>query len=809
MQRRHFAQQRPRPDWFLAGSIGLVALLVVFLAVMPGLVVRSVLARDTILTQRIDPMSTSAAAIVSILVDQEASERGYIITANESFLVPYADSSTRLNRLWPVAESQANALGQRAPELLASVRRSAAAWQTQAAEAEIADVRSGYQEDAASAVASGRSQVLFDQFRRDSDSLAGYLQGLRATQTAARDSDLSRLDVAVNVLVALGLIALGLLLYAGARYISLLRRVVLAESEARFRNIVETANEGVWLIDRQTRTLVANQRMSQLLQTQPEVLEGASILDFCFEEDLSEAQTHVRQNLHGRSEQFDFRFHRSDGTPLLVLACTSPVRDAGGAVIGALGMFSDITARKQAEAERAELLLSVQEARDAAEAAHSRLSLLAAASQRLAEAGNNLNAVVSTAACETGRALGDACVLLLASDDRRELTPAALYHRDAGILTELVRDLGEPQGVDRGLNGKVLETGNPVRIDGVASEELKPPDESAQLPVRQGVRVYSRLIVPVHAGGRAIGTLDAMRTSPGRPYTADDEVLLQELADRTGLAIENARLYRDAVEALETRDEFLSTITHDLRSPLTTVRGFTQIMLRRLSRRETMDPERATAWLTTIEKSSERIMLMINELLDLAQLRNGRPLNLNTRHMDLVALARQLAEEEQQSTDRHAIRFEANPLEVYGYWDPVRLGRVLVNLLSNAVKYSPDGGNITVRVEARPEGLGKCWAEVRVGDEGVGIPPADLSRVFERFHRGANVGGIGGLGLGLAAARQIAEQHGGTLTAESELGKGSVFMIRLPIEEAAPDGSTSPQADGEQRVPPQSRELSR
>ena len=226
----------------------------IFLAVMPSVVSRSVLRRDNILTQRIDPMASSAASIAGLMVVQEASERGYVIAGTQSFLAPYTESRSLLAAMWSNSEAQAAALGGSAPDLLAAVRRSATAWQTQAAEVEIDDVRSGYQGDAASAVSSGRSEVLFDQFLRDSNAFSAYLAQLRTTQTDARDRDLNRLDIIENVLVGLGLLALGLLIYAGSRYISLLRRVVRAEGEARFRNIVETANEGVWLLDRDART---------------------------------------------------------------------------------------------------------------------------------------------------------------------------------------------------------------------------------------------------------------------------------------------------------------------------------------------------------------------------------------------------------------------------------------------------------------------------------------------------------------------------------------------------------------------------
>jgi signal transduction histidine kinase len=147
----------------------------------------------------------------------------------------------------------------------------------------------------------------------------------------------------------------------------------------------------------------------------------------------------------------------------------------------------------------------------------------------------------------------------------------------------------------------------------------------------------------------------------------------------------------------------------------------------------------------------------------------------------MVALAEASVEEAQRTTSEHQIRVEAGVPRLTGEWDGARLARVLGNLLKNAVTYSPQGGEIVVRVQ-REENDGHPWAVVAVTDHGIGVPEADLPRLFERFHRGSNVAGrIAGAGIGLAGARQIVEQHGGTISATSVEGVGSTFTLRLPI----------------------------
>src|SRR5205085_140437 len=124
----------------------------------------------------------------------------------------------------------------------------------------------------------------------------------------------------------------------------------------------------------------------------------------------------------------------------------------------------------------------------------------------------------------------------------------------------------------------------------------------------------------------------------------------------------------------------------------------------------------------------------------------------------------------------HSIHVEATVSALVGLWDGARLERVLLNLFANAVKYSPDGGAISLTVSREDH-----WAVVTVRDQGLGIPAADLPHIFERFHRAGNVGRISGTGIGLAEARQIVEQHGGTVTVASQEGCGTTFTLRLPL----------------------------
>jgi PAS domain S-box-containing protein len=237
-----------------------------------------------------------------------------------------------------------------------------------------------------------------------------------------------------------------------------------------------------------------------------------------------------------------------------------------------------------------------------------------------------------------------------------------------------------------------------------------------------------------------------------------------------------------AIKDLERqKDDFLASAAHDLRNPLTSIKGYADLLRRQIARADLPNAERLLAGLGQIETSGTRMAALIDAVMDLAQLQMDRPLELRRRPTDLVALVRSAVAEQQQLADGHKIRLKATAPTLIGDWDPGRLERVVQNLLSNAVKYSPNGGEVLVTV-SRETAVTGAWAVLAVRDRGLGIPPSDLPHLFERFHRGGNVvGRIAGTGIGLASSRQIVEQHGGSIAVRSRPGRGSIFTVRLPL----------------------------
>ncbi len=245
------------------------------------------------------------------------------------------------------------------------------------------------------------------------------------------------------------------------------------------------------------------------------------------------------------------------------------------------------------------------------------------------------------------------------------------------------------------------------------------------------------------------------------------------------------RVYQEARAALTMRDASLSTISHDLGQPLAAIRVAARVMRKQAGGVVTAEATGERAGLVAgINDAVTRMWAMLGELHDLSRLQAGRSLDLVLHPTDLVALVRREAAEHAPGATHHHLTVEAAEPELVGEWDEPRLARVVSNLLTNAIMYSPDGGDIAIGVtRERGNGTRADHAVLVVRDQGVGIPAADLPRVFESFHRGANVAGrFAGAGIGLAGARQIVEQHGGAITITSEERVGTTVTVRLPLE---------------------------
>ena len=379
--------------------------------------------------------------------------------------------------------------------------------------------------------------------------------------------------------------------------------------------------------------------------------------------------------------------------------------------------------------------------------------------------------------------LADECVVDLLGANH-EVQLAAVAHCDSR-LEQTLRDLrlANPLNLDSSHPvAKVLRSGRPEIVTDFTDEQLVAfaPDVE-RVDILKEFALTSAMLIPLVARGRTLGCFTLLQVGSGRRFGSGDLAISIDLGRRAALAIDNALLYRQLQEAVGLRDTVLSSVSHDLRNPLTAIQVIadTGALYARNIRSSRIPP--VLEAFDRIEVNVRRMTAQIDELIDVGQLQTGQGIRLVNQPVDLVPLLKGLVCEYQERTRRHHFKVDSTVEHLVGRWDAGRLERVFGNLLSNAVKYSFDGGDVLVRLCVE-DAAGNNRAVVTVQDQGVGIPAADLPRMFTWFYRGANVADrVAGAGIGLAGSRQIVERHGGIIQVESQEGRGSTFTVRLPI----------------------------
>jgi signal transduction histidine kinase len=301
------------------------------------------------------------------------------------------------------------------------------------------------------------------------------------------------------------------------------------------------------------------------------------------------------------------------------------------------------------------------------------------------------------------------------------------------------------------------------------------------------IAVDSALTLPLQARGKIIGSLLLCR-GPGRPsFQEGDHELAQDLAFRIAASVDNWRLYQEAETAIRVRDEFLSIASHELKTPLTPLKIQTQQLLRLMCKEplQNVDPARIEKMLTTSNRQIERLSKLIDDLLDISRINTGK-LQLNLEHFDLMEMIFDIKQRFASQLASSECELKVNgPSELLVFLDIFRIEQVVVNLLTNAMKYGP-GQPIEISVNR----MGDSFS-LSVRDGGIGIAAEDQKRIFLRFERAVSSTHFGGLGLGLYIVTQILEAHGGNISVSSEVKRGSVFRVELPIE-AKPAKMASP-----------------
>jgi signal transduction histidine kinase/integral membrane sensor domain MASE1 len=297
----------------------------------------------------------------------------------------------------------------------------------------------------------------------------------------------------------------------------------------------------------------------------------------------------------------------------------------------------------------------------------------------------------------------------------------------------------------------------------------------------EGTTVLARL----QQGGQVLGGLALVTDGRERPLGPRDLVFAEDLARRCALSLEKARLFKEAQEAIQVRDEFIGIAAHELRTPLTALKLHLQGLMRQVPRGE--EANGMMSRLHAVVRQTSRLSRLVESLLDVRRLNTGQ-LELQREEVNLIELVEEVLERLEGDLERAGcethVRAES---PVLGWFDRIQLEQVLMNLLGNAMKF---GARHPIEVEVGWQG---DWARISVRDQGIGVAPEELERIFGRFERAVSSREYGGLGLGLFLTKQIVEAHGGTIRVESQPGAGATFTVLLPAPPRPPLYPSAPE----------------
>ncbi len=479
-------------------------------------------------------------------------------------------------------------------------------------------------------------------------------------------------------------------------------------------------------------------------------------MKFVHPDDRERTLAENRKALKDQTElSVEFRVIWPNKTTRHIITRASISRDEKGKAMYMVGINIDITERKQIEGN---------------------FEYLSKASKVLASSIDYRETLATVAKLGVPE-IADWCTVDMLTDDGK-IKQLALAHKDPKMIKwaqELNKkspppDMNAPTGVPH-----VIRTGKsefyPIITDAmlVASAE-----NEEQLALLRKLHLTSIIISPLIVQGKVVGVITFLSTESERYYNQSDLIMAEEVAARASLAIEHARLYREAKKAVSLRDEFISIASHELKTPVTSLKMYTQITHKQL---ESKGETTLLTPLTKMNAQIDRLNLLISDLLNVSKIQLGK-LEFNETHFNLQELVEETAEAIQPSTHKHTITVKGKlTKKVWG--DRDRIGQVITNLLSNAVKYSPQADKIIIKLREDKE----C-AHVSVLDFGIGIDKEHQKKIFDRFYRvtDPNEKTFPGLGIGLYITSEIVKRHGGSVEVKSTKGKGSEFSFCIPFK---------------------------
>lgn len=497
------------------------------------------------------------------------------------------------------------------------------------------------------------------------------------------------------------------------------RTAELQQSERRYRFLADTVPQLVWTTRPDGWLNYCNQRWSDYTGQTLKQMNGR-LWGTVLHPDDEERGLNVWKRAIATGQPFymEARLRRgSDGGYRWYLARALPMRDGNGRIIEWVGTCTDIDDQKQAQEA-----LRINEARFRTALQNSPITV---------------------------------------SNQDRELHYTWMYNPLFGLDAEQIIGRRDVDLLEQRKDGEMLEA-----IKGHVLATGKGARHEICVHVGDAEYFGDLTVEPLYnAQQELVGVTCA---------TMDITERIQVERERQQLLVREQAARLQAEEALRTRDDFLAVAAHELKTPVTSLRGFAQVLMRTVEKQGTVDPRRLQQSLQAIETQSVKLTTLIARLLEISRFEAGR-LTLERETVDVTEFVKNVVLTAQKNTTRHTLLLESSVRGRVSI-DPLRIEQVLINLLDNAIKFSPDGGPINVQISL----LDTEWLRLMVADRGMGIPPERRAHLFDRFYQAHGEGYRGGMGLGLYISRQIVELHGGRIEAEFPDEGGTRFVVSLP-----------------------------
>lgn len=343
--------------------------------------------------------------------------------------------------------------------------------------------------------------------------------------------------------------------------------------------------------------------------------------------------------------------------------------------------------------------------------------------------------------------------------------------RKVRLVKQLYHTYKDLEDVDYGIPN-LLKTGKPELVSVIDDGFLEPyKKNTAMMKIVKQLGLKSYMGFPLVARGKIIGAITFSSVREGRHYSKSDQEFVQIIVSRIALFMDNFRLYSESQNAIAIRDNFISIASHELKTPLTSLKIYSEL----LSRQSDKMGDKANSISDKIHSQVDKLTQLISDLLDVSRIQSGK-LEIRSEELDLTSCVHEIVGDLKHIGKRHKIIVKGE-LSQKVYADKTRIEQVLVNLITNAIKYSPKADKVIIRLQSNHKN-----AIVSIRDFGIGIDKRDQKRIFDRFYR-ANTpdrNSFAGLGLGLYITREIVKKHGGEVMVKSQKGKGSVFSFTVP-----------------------------